>query len=66
MANEFAIIDLIFKPNLKSIYKEDNGKLCFGIFHDYELRAFGFSYNRELFIKATSSEKNVYPKEKTV
>ncbi|WP_407557910.1 hypothetical protein [Winogradskyella sp. 4-2091] len=66
MATEWPIIDLIFEPNFKSIYKEDDGKHCFRIFHDYELRAFGFSSNGEYFITATSSEINVYRKEKTV
>ncbi|AWH72677.1 hypothetical protein DCS32_00360 [Dokdonia sp. Dokd-P16] len=66
MATEWPIIDLIFEPNFKSIYKEDDGKDCFRIFHDYEIRAYGFSYNGEYFITATSSEINVYRKEKTV
>lgn len=66
MATEWPIIDLIFEPNFKSIYKEDDGKYCFRIFHDYELRAYGFSYNGEYFATATSSEINVYRKEKTV
>ncbi|SEE29010.1 hypothetical protein SAMN04487765_2024 [Tenacibaculum sp. MAR_2010_89] len=66
MATEWPIIDLIFEPNFKSIYKEEDGKDCFRIFHDYEIRAYGFSYNGEYFITATSSEINVYRKEKTV
>jgi hypothetical protein len=66
LATEWPIIDLIFEPNFKSIYKEDDGKHCFRIFHDYELRAFGFSSNGEYFITATSSKINVYRKEKTV
>jgi len=64
MATEWPIIDLIFEPNFKSIYKEGDQKHCFRIFHDYELRAFGFSYNGQYFITATSSEVNVYRKEK--
>lgn len=65
MATNWPIIDLIFEPNFKNIYKEGDGKDCFIIFHDYELRAYGFSYNGEYFITATSSELNVYRKEKT-
>lgn len=66
MATEWPIIDLIFEPNFKSIYSEDDEKDCFRIFHDYELRTYGFSYNGEYFITATSSEINVYQREKTV
>lgn len=66
MATEWPIIDLIFEPNFKSIYKEGDEKNCFRIFHDYELRAYGFSYNGQYFVIATSSEINVYRKEKTV
>ncbi len=66
MATEWPIIDLIFQPNFKSIYKEGDGKDCFRIFHDYELRTYGFSYNGEYFVTATSSVVNVYSKEKTV
>jgi len=64
MAIDWPIIDLIFEPNFKSIYKEDEGKDCFRIFHDYELRAYGFSFDGKYFITATSSEVNVYRKEK--
>jgi len=63
MATEWPIIDLIFEPNFKSIYKEGDQKYCFKIFHDYELRTYGFSYNGQYFIIATSSELNVYQKE---
>lgn len=66
MATEWPIIDLIFEPNYKSIYKEGDEKDCFRIFHDYELRAYGFSYDGQYFVTATSSQINVYRKEKTV
>ena len=66
MATEWPIIDLIFEPNFRSIYKEEDAKHCFRFFHDYVLSAFGFSYNGEYFIAATGSEINVYRKEKTV
>lgn len=62
MATEWPIIDIIFEPNFKSIYKENEAKECFRIFHDYELRAFGFSYDGETFVIATSSEINIYRK----
>ena len=54
--------DLIFEPQFKSIYKDSDGKDCFKIFQDYELRAYGFSYDGQYFIVATSSEVNVYRK----
>lgn len=63
MATKWPIIDLIFEPNFKSIYKEGDEKNCSRIFHDYELRAYGFSYDGQYFITATSSEVNVYRKE---
>ena len=62
MATEWPIIDLIFEPNFKSLYKEGEAKDCFRIFHDYELKAYGFSYIGDYFITATSSEVNVYKK----
>lgn len=64
MATKWPIIDLIFEPTFKSIYKEGDEKHCFRIFHDYELRAYGFSYDGQYFLTATSSEINVYRKEK--
>lgn len=64
MATEWPIIDIILEPNFKSIYKEDEAKDCFKIFHDYELRTFGFSYDGETFVIATSSEINIYRKQK--
>ena len=60
MATEWPIIDIIFEPNFKSIYKENEAKECFRIFHDFELRAYGFSYSGEIFVIATSSEINIY------
>jgi len=63
MATEWPIIDLIFQPKSKSVYNENTGKDCFKIFHDYELRNYGFSYNGQYFIIATSSEVNVFKKE---
>jgi len=64
MATEWPIIDIIFEPNLKSLYKENEAKDCFRIFHDYELKTYGFSYDGNYFITATGSEVNVYRKEK--
>ena len=64
MATEWPIIDIIFEPNYKSIYKENEAKECFRIFHNYELRAYGFSYDGETFVIATSSEINIYRKQK--
>lgn len=66
MATSWPIIDLIFEPNSKSIYKEGQAKDCFRIFHDYELRTYGFSSNGKYFIIATSSHVSVYRKEKDV
>lgn len=66
MATEWPIIDIIFEPNFKSIYKEDEAKECFRIFHDYELRTYGFSYDGETFVIATSSEIIVYRNQKNV
>jgi hypothetical protein len=66
MATEWPIIDIIFEPNSKSIYKENQAKECFRVFHDYELRTYGFSYNGETFVIATSSEINIYRKQKNV
>lgn len=63
MATEWPIIDIILQPNFKSIYKETEAKECFRIFHDYELRAYGFSYDGETFVLATSSEINIYRKQ---
>jgi hypothetical protein len=63
MATEWPIIDLIFQPNFKSIYKKGEESKCFRLFHDYELRAYGFSYDGKYFAIATSSEVNVYRKE---
>lgn len=65
MATEWPIIDIIFEPHFKSIYKENQAQECFKIFHDYELRAYGFSYDGETFVIATSSEITIYRKEKT-
>ncbi|WP_284651422.1 hypothetical protein [Flavobacterium terrisoli] len=62
MATQWPIIDLIFEPNFKSIYQEDEAKDCFKIFSDYELKAYGFSYDGNYFITATGSEVNVYRK----
>lgn len=62
MATQWPIIDLIFEPHCKSLYKENESKDCFRIFHDYELKTYGFSYNGDYFITATSSEVNVYKK----
>jgi hypothetical protein len=62
MATQWPIIDLIFEPNLKSLYKDGEAKDCFKIFHDYELKAYGFSYDGNYFITATSSEVTVYHK----
>jgi len=64
MATEWPIIDIIFEPNFKSIYKENEAKECSRIFHEYELRAYGFSYDGETFVIATSSEINIYRNEK--
>jgi hypothetical protein len=66
MATEWPIIDIIFEPNFKSIYKENEVKECFRIFHDYELRTYGFSYDGETFVIATSSEINIYRNQKNV
>ena len=63
MATEWPIIDIIFAPHFKSIYKKNEAKECFRIFHDYELRAYGFSYNGETFVIATSSEISIYRKQ---
>lgn len=65
MATEWPIIDIIFQPHFKNLYKESEAKECFRIFHDYELRTYGFSYDGETFIIATSSEINIYRKQKT-
>jgi len=62
MATQWPIIDLIFQPNFKSIYKDGDQKYCFKIFNDYELRSYGFSYDGKYFVVATSSEINVYKK----
>jgi len=64
MATQWPIIDLIFEPHYKSLYKENETKDCFRIFHDYELKAYGFSYDGNYFITATSSEVNIYKKAK--
>ncbi|MDM1406003.1 hypothetical protein HX039_18170 [Myroides marinus] len=64
MATEWPIIDIIFEPNFKSIYKQNEAKECFRIFHDYELITYGFSYDGETFIIATSSEINIYRNKK--
>lgn len=66
MATEWPIIDLIFEPHHKNIYKEGEEKDCFRIFHDYEVRAYGFSYDGAYFVTATSSDVNVYQKEKAM
>ena len=66
MATEWPTIDLIFEPNFKSIYKENEANECFRIFHDCELRTYGFSYDGETFIIATSSEINIYRNNKNV
>ncbi len=58
MATEWPIIDIIFEPNFKSIYKQNEAKECFRIFHDYELITYGFSYDGETFIIATSTYIN--------
>ncbi|WP_276381551.1 hypothetical protein [Flavobacterium sp. H4147] len=60
MATQWPIIDLIFSPNYKSIYLESETQNCFRIFHDYELKAYGFSYDGNYFTTATSSEVNIY------
>lgn len=62
MATQWPIVDLIFEPQYKSLYKENEAKDCFRIFHDYELKAYGFSYNGDYFVIAASSEVNVYTK----
>ncbi|OQP50191.1 hypothetical protein A4D02_27570 [Niastella koreensis] len=59
MATEWPIIDIIFEPNFKSIYKENQAKECFRVFHDYELCTYGFSFNGETLVIATSSEINI-------
>lgn len=64
MGTEWPIIDIIFEPNFRSIYKENQATECFRVFHDYELRAYGFSYDGETFVVATSSEISIYRKEK--
>jgi hypothetical protein len=64
MATEWPTVDIIFEPNYKSIYKENQAKECFRVFHDYELRTYGFSYNGETFVIATSSEINIFSKTK--
>lgn len=64
MATQWPIIDLIFEPHYKSLYKENETKDCFRIFHDYELKAYGFSYDGNYFITATSSDVNIYKKVK--
>lgn len=66
MATNWPIIDLIFEPNFKSIHKQDEARDCFRIFRDYEARAYGFSYDGNYFIIATSSDVTVYKKEKSV
>lgn len=63
MATEWPIVDIIFEPNFKSIYKENEAKECFSIFHDYELRAYGFAYDGQTFVIATSREINIYRKQ---
>lgn len=62
MATEWPIIDIIFEPNFKSIYQNDEAKECFLLFHDFEIRAYGFSYDGKTFVIATSSEINIYRK----
>ena len=61
-ATEWPIVDLIFEPKFKSIYYQDDAVDCFRIFHDYELKAYGFSYDGNYFVTATGSEINVYRK----
>jgi len=63
MAIEWPIVDLIFQPSFKSIFNENEVEECFKIFHDYELRNYGFSYDGQCFVIATSSEINVFRKE---
>lgn len=63
MAIKWPIIDLIFEPSFKSIYKDGDQKHCFRVFHDYEVKTYGFSYCGKYFIIATSSEVNIYRKE---
>jgi len=65
MAPDWPIIDIIFEPKYKSIYKEGESKNCYWIFHDYELRAYGFSYCGQYFAIANSSELRIYKKIKT-
>jgi hypothetical protein len=60
MATEWPIIDIIYEPNYKSIYKESEAKQCFRIFHDYSLVTYGFSYDGKTFVIATSSEINIF------
>ncbi|HPE54825.1 MAG TPA: hypothetical protein PK904_00385 [Bacteroidales bacterium] len=63
MATDWPTIDIIFEPNLKSVFKEEDAQDCYRVFHNSGLRAFGFSYNGQYFIIATSSEVMVYSKE---
>ncbi|MDM1465153.1 hypothetical protein [Myroides odoratimimus] len=60
LALNWPIIDIVFAPSYKNLYIERFTKDCFKIFHDYELRAYGFSYDGQTFVIATSSEVNVY------
>ncbi|AWA31054.1 hypothetical protein HYN48_13705 [Flavobacterium magnum] len=64
MATNWPIIDLIFEPNDKSIFNVEEAGECYRIFNDYELRAYGFSYNGQYFVIATNSEINIYRKNK--
>lgn len=64
VATEWPIADLIFQPDFKSIYKKGEEKYCFNVFHDYELIAYGFSYNGRYFVIATSSEIHVFKRDK--
>jgi hypothetical protein len=62
MATQWPIIDLVFASNYKSLYVENETQDCFRIFHDYELKTYGFSYDGNYFVTATSSEVNIYRK----
>jgi hypothetical protein len=64
LATEWPIIDLIFEPKNKYIYQNCDSVNCYRIFHDYELRAYGFSYDGEYFVVASSSYVNIYRREK--
>ena len=63
MAPQWPIIDLIFEPLHKSIYNENTIQECFNIYSDYEVRAYGFSYDSQSFIIATSSDIHIYRKD---